>query len=118
MKIKDISIGVLIIVLILMGLLLYPSRSTQSIVGHDKEVTSMDGGVTSTVTFENDRVRVVRYHFAPHAKIPTHQAPNLVAVYLTDAQLQLTFPDGKSEVEKRKVGDTIWLPAQQHAGEN
>jgi quercetin dioxygenase-like cupin family protein len=75
-------------------------------------------GVRDNVEFENEQVRVVHYHFAPHATIPMHQAPDVVAVWLTDAQLKLTFPDGVWEVEKHKAGEIAWRPAQQHAGEN
>jgi hypothetical protein len=32
--------------------------------------------------FENDWVRVVRVHFAPHEKIPVHQHPKVATVYL------------------------------------
>lgn len=75
-------------------------------------------GVQRTVELDNDRVTVVRYLFAPHASVPMHDAPDLVAVWLTDSQLKLTFPDGTSRVESHKPGDIAWLPAQQHAGEN
>jgi len=51
-------------------------------------------GVKRTVEFENDLVSVVRYRFEPHAKVPIHHAPNLVAVWLTDVQLRLSFLDG------------------------
>jgi quercetin dioxygenase-like cupin family protein len=66
----------------------------------------------------NNRVAVVRFRFGPHAKIPLHIAPDLVAVWLTDARLKLTFPDGTSKVEYRKAGEIAWEPAQKHSGEN
>jgi beta-alanine degradation protein BauB len=74
--------------------------------------------VTRKVEFENDRVAVVRFRFGPHAKIPMHAAPDLVAIWLSDARLKLTFPDGTSKVEDRKAGDVEWEPAQSHSGEN
>ncbi len=76
------------------------------------------GGVQRSVEFENDRVTVVRYRFAPRAKIPLHDAPDLVAVWLTDARLKLTLPDGTSKEENHKAGDVAWTSAQTHAGEN
>ena len=74
--------------------------------------------VTHTIIFENDKVRIVRYHFDPRAKVPSHQAPNLVAVYLTEANLQLVFPDGRVQNEKRKAGEAVYLAAGEHTGEN
>lgn len=70
------------------------------------------------VEFENNRVKVIRYHFAPHAKIPMHDAPDLVAVWLTEAHLKPMFSDGTSKDEIHKAGDAEWTPAQRHAGEN
>ncbi len=74
--------------------------------------------VMRKVEFENDRITAVRFRFAPHAKIPMHAAPDLAAIWLTDAHLKLTFPDGTSKVEDRKAGDVEWEPAQRHSGEN
>lgn len=75
-------------------------------------------GVQQKVEFENDLVEVVRYHFDPHAKIPMHDSPNLVAIWLTPAHINLTFPNGISKEEFMKAGDTSWEGAQRHAGEN
>ncbi len=77
-----------------------------------------EGRVQRVVEFENDRVRVVRYHFDPHAKVPMHDGPDLVAVWLTNARLKLTLPDGTSTTEIHKAGETEWAPAGRHAGEN
>ncbi len=76
------------------------------------------GRVESKVEFENDRVRVVRFRFAPHASIPMHAAPDVVSIALTDGHLRLTFPDGHINDFHYRAGDVGWLPAQQHAGEN
>jgi quercetin dioxygenase-like cupin family protein len=74
--------------------------------------------VLRKVEFENNRVAVVRFRFGPHAEIPLHAVPDLVAVWLTDARLRLTFPDGTNKVEDHKAGDVAWEPAQKHSGEN
>ena len=63
--------------------------------------------VLRKVEFENNRITVVRFRFGPHAQIPLHAAPDLVAVWLTDARLKLTFPDGTSKVEYRKAGGRV-----------
>lgn len=76
------------------------------------------GGVHTKVEFDNDRVRVIRFHFEPHAKIPMHDAPDVVSVALTEGHLRLTLPDGTIRDYHYKVGDADWTPAQSHAGEN
>ncbi len=74
--------------------------------------------VRLTTLFENDRVMVIRYVIGPHGKVPMHDVPNLVAVWLTDAHIKLTFPDGTSKEESFKAGDATWMSPHRHAGEN
>ncbi len=76
------------------------------------------GGVHTKIEFDNDRVRVIRFHFAPHARVPMHDAPDVVSIALSDGHLKLTFPDGTTRDWKSRVGDADWVPAQSHAGEN
>ena len=76
------------------------------------------GGVHTKVEFDNERVRVIRFHFEPHAKIPMHDAPDLVSVALNDGHLRLTLPDGTIRDYHYRAGDADWAPAQSHAGEN
>ena len=47
-----------------------------------------------TVVTENDQVRILKAHYGPHEKSVMHSHPNTVAVFLTDAKGQFTFPDG------------------------
>ena len=75
-------------------------------------------GVQELVTFENDRVRIVRFHFEPHAKIPMHQAPDVVTTWLTAGHFKLTHPDGTIQNLHVTAGETEWFDAQIHAGEN
>lgn len=75
-------------------------------------------GVQTKVEFDNERVRVLRFHFEPHAKIPMHAAPDVVSVALTDGHLRLTLPDGTTRDYHYKAGEADWAPAQSHAGEN
>jgi quercetin dioxygenase-like cupin family protein len=84
----------------------------------DRAMEQGQRAITRKVEFENDRMVVIRFRFGPHAKIPLHAAPDLVAVWLSDAHLKLTFPDGASKVEDHKAGDVEWEPAQRHSGEN
>jgi len=70
------------------------------------------------VLFENDRVRVLRIHYAPGDKSPMHQHPDSVAVFLNDQRAKFTYPDGKSEETSAKAGEAKWTPAGAHEPEN
>lgn len=70
------------------------------------------------VEFENDRVRVLRIHYAPGEKSVMHVHPDSVAIMLTDAHVTFTGPDGKSELRTNKAGDALWTPAGAHLPAN
>jgi quercetin dioxygenase-like cupin family protein len=70
------------------------------------------------VEFENDQVRVLRVTYGPNEKSVMHEHPNSVAVFLTDAQGQFTFPDGKTVPVEGKAGQVIWDQAGKHLPEN
>lgn len=70
------------------------------------------------VEFENEVVQVVRIRLAPHEKIPMHELTPRVAVWLSDAHLKLTYADGRTSEQRWHAGQTAWLEAQKHAGEN
>jgi len=76
------------------------------------------GAPMPTTTFENHAVRVVRIVLAAHEKIPMHEVTPRLVVWTTDGHLKLTFPDGRVVEQKHRAGDTEWLEAQRHAGEN
>ena len=69
------------------------------------------------VEFENERVRVLRLTGGPNEKIPMHQHPAYVAVYLTDTRSRITMPGGRTRRVGRKAGETAWNEAQSHASE-
>ncbi len=106
---------------LLLAMVIVPSTYTRVIKAEEKKIRIMhnqSGEVQRKVEFENDRIMVIRYRFAPHAKVPIHDAPDLLAIWLTDGRLKMTFPDGTSKLEIHKRGETEWTPAQKHAGEN
>ncbi len=70
------------------------------------------------VEFENDQVRVLRVAYGPGEKSVMHEHPNVVAVFLSDAQGQFTFPDGKTAPVTVNAGQVIWDPAGKHQPEN
>ena len=68
--------------------------------------------------FQNPQVRVARVHLEPHQQIPMHEVPPHVAVWLTDGELKMTYPEGRSEVRRFHAGETLWVALGKHAGEN
>jgi quercetin dioxygenase-like cupin family protein len=71
-----------------------------------------------SIEIDNHAVEVIRIRMSPHQKIPMHEVTSRVVVFLTDAHLRLTFPDGKVREERWSKGQTGWLDRQSHAGEN
>jgi len=70
------------------------------------------------VEFENDQVRVLRIHYGVGEKSVMHSHPDNVAVFLVDQTAKFTYPDGKSEEESGKAGQTVWGKAGAHLPEN
>jgi quercetin dioxygenase-like cupin family protein len=80
---------------------------------------SQTGLANAVVELENDAVVVVRIRIAPHERTPMHDiASARLVVWLTDAHLRDTHPDGRSAEIRRRAGDIDWVPVQRHAGEN
>jgi quercetin dioxygenase-like cupin family protein len=75
-------------------------------------------GVSMQPELENDAVQVVRIVIGPHVKVPIHRISPRVIVWMSNGHLRLTFPDGKTQEERHAAGETQWLRAQEHAGEN
>jgi len=71
-----------------------------------------------TVEFENDQVRVLRIKYGAQEKSVMHGHPNGVGVFLTEAHVRFTLPDGKVEEPKSKAGETMWLEGGDHLPEN
>jgi len=71
-----------------------------------------------TVVSENDQVRILKVHYGPHEKSVMHSHPAAVAVFLTDANVQFNYPDGKKETSAVKAGGALYTPASTHLPEN
>ena len=69
------------------------------------------------VVFENDRVRVLEYTDEPGDRTTTHQHPDSVMYALSTFRRRLHAGGQERDVEIRE-GTTVWVPAQQHYGEN
>jgi quercetin dioxygenase-like cupin family protein len=70
------------------------------------------------VEFENDQVRVLRWTEGPHSKVPMHEHPAYVSVWLTDGHSRYALPDGKTREVQWKAGQVAWSAAVKHASEN
>jgi quercetin dioxygenase-like cupin family protein len=71
-----------------------------------------------SVISENDQVRILKVHYGAHEKSVMHSHPDSVAVFLTDATVQFTLPDGKKQTMTVKAGDSQFTKAGIHLPEN
>ena len=73
---------------------------------------------THKVEFENDQVRVVRVQYKPGERSRMHDHPDQVQVWLTDANIRITLPDGQTSEDHPKAGVARWRSAFSHVAEN
>jgi len=71
-----------------------------------------------TVVSENAQVRILKVHYGPHEKSVMHSHPATVAVFLTDANGQFSYPDGKKETFTGKAVGAQYSAAATHLPEN
>ncbi|MCZ4126021.1 cupin domain-containing protein [Streptomyces sp. H39-S7] len=69
------------------------------------------------VIFENERVRVLEYRDRPGDRTTPHDHPDSVMYTLTSFTRRLISGDQQRDLEL-DAGQTRWLGAQEHAGEN
>ncbi len=69
---------------------------------------------------QNQWVRVIREHMAPHDTMRMHQhpAPGAVIVFLTARHNRLISPDGRSQELRDPAGQVMWSAASTHRSEN
>lgn len=70
-----------------------------------------------SVIFENDRVRVLKYHDVPGTVTLPHDHPDSVMITASSSRRELIQGERKGEVEL-PAGKAVWLAAQSHAGHN
>ncbi len=70
-----------------------------------------------SVVFENERVRVLRYHDRPGDRTQPHEHPDSVMITLSSFQRRLVQGERSVEVSLR-AGEVRWLDAQEHSGHN
>ena len=77
------------------------------------------GPADAVVEFENESMVVVRIRMAPGEKTPMHDITSArLVVWLTDAHLRDTHPDGSTNETHRRAGEIDWVGVQRHVGEN
>lgn len=70
------------------------------------------------VVLANARVRVLDYVDRPGHKTEMHHHPDFILHALGPFERRLWFPDGTSRVVSFRGGETVFMTAQTHAGEN
>ncbi len=70
------------------------------------------------VVFENDRVRVLEYRDEPGQKTSPHAHPDSVMYTLSSFERRLIGGGGEARDVSLSRGETRWLDAQTHSGEN
>ena len=81
---------------------------------NDPAITNSD---KYKIIFENDKVRVLEYTDKPGDKTTPHEHPDSVMITLSSFDRKLHFDNIVVELHK-EAGETSWLPAQTHVGEN
>src|ERR1700693_1248126 len=98
------------------------SKPTPQPAGAKTKPTATDPVVVDSkhykVELENDRVRVLRISYGPREKSVMHSHPDGMAVFLNDQHSRFTLPDGKTEENRFKAGQTMWLSGGSHLPEN
>lgn len=69
------------------------------------------------VIFENERVRVLEYRDVPGDRTTVHRHPDSFMYPLATFRRRLVHGDQERDVEVT-AGTPMWLPAQEHLGEN
>ena len=70
------------------------------------------------VVFENDRVRVLEYRDEPGQRTSPHSHPDSVMHTLSSFERRLIGAGGETRDVALTQGETRWLDAQTHSGEN
>ncbi len=70
------------------------------------------------VVLENDRVRWMEYRDKPGDKTALHHHPDFVMHVVSPFTRRLVFEGGRTVERSFTAGQTIWMDAQNHIGEN
>ena len=70
------------------------------------------------LVLENDRVRVLEYRDKPGDRTLLHHHPDFVMLVMSPFTRRLAFEDGRTVDRSFTAGQTVWMDAQSHIGEN
>ncbi|MFD0976572.1 hypothetical protein [Salinimicrobium gaetbulicola] len=70
------------------------------------------------VELDNDEVRVLRINYGPGEESVMHKHPKGVVVFLTDAKVDFTLPNGQTAPMTTTAGDVIWTEEDSHKPKN
>lgn len=70
------------------------------------------------LVLENERVRVLEYRDKPGDKTSRHAHRDFVLRALSSFKRRLTLGDGRTVERNFAAGETLWMDAQSHIGEN
>jgi hypothetical protein len=82
------------------------------------DAQQLQGPAQMRPELDNATMLVLRIRMAPHEKTAMHELSARLVIWLTDAYLRDTKPDGTVTDYRRAAGAIEWVPAQRHAGEN
>ncbi|MFT3926994.1 MAG: hypothetical protein QM778_30895 [Myxococcales bacterium] len=71
-----------------------------------------------SVIFENERVRVLRYHDEPGAETHRHHHPDMLMIPESEFRRRISLADGRAREIAGAPGGVMWVPAQEHVGAN
>ena len=71
-----------------------------------------------SVMIDNNKVRVLHIHYGPGETSVMHKHPASVIVFLTDATVKMTYPDGKTEEIAGRKGQATYMEATTHRPQN
>jgi quercetin dioxygenase-like cupin family protein len=94
--------------------LLLPRITTGQGAEHEHSTADSPG----KIEVDNNQVQVLRVHIAPHAIVPMHDITERVVVWLTEAHLKVTLPDGTSREIHINAGQVGWAAPGRHEGTN
>jgi quercetin dioxygenase-like cupin family protein len=93
--------------------LVLPRITTGQVAEHEHST-----GAPGKIEVDNNQVQVLRIHIAPHAVIPMHDVTERVVIWLTEAHLKVTLPDGTSREIHINAGQVDWATPGRHEGMN
>lgn len=102
----------------IVGILVEPKNKGTSAPLVEAEDPAKLDTLHTKVEFENDQVRVLRFHYSPSEKSPMHDHPDNVQIVLTDAVVRITTADGKTTEPQTKAGEAHWRTATEHTVQN